>query len=41
MPLKKGRKNIGANIAELIGTGRSQKQAVAIALRVAGVRKKK
>lgn len=40
MPLKKGRKNIGANIRELMQTGRSKKQSVAIALRVAGVRKK-
>ena len=40
MPLKKGVKNIGANIRELMATGRSQKQSVAIALRVAGKSKK-
>jgi hypothetical protein len=40
MPLKKGVKNIGANIKELEAHGKPQKQAVAIALRVAGVRKK-
>jgi len=41
MPLKKGRANIGANIRELMHTGRTQKQSVAIAMRVAGMRKKK
>jgi hypothetical protein len=35
MPLKSGKKNIGSNIRELMGTGRPQKQAVAIALDVA------
>ncbi|MCK9593767.1 MAG: hypothetical protein M0Q91_17340 [Methanoregula sp.] len=37
MPLLKGQKNIGKNILELEGTGRSHRQSVAIALRVAGV----
>lgn len=41
MPLKKGKKNISANIRELMSVGKPQKQAVAIALRVAGVGKKK
>lgn len=41
MPLLKGKKNIGANIRELMGTGRTQKQSIAIALRVANVRKKR
>jgi len=38
MPLKKGKskKSIAYNIGELRETGRPQKQAVAIALRVAG-----
>ena len=40
MPLKKGKKNIGYNIRELMSTGRSQKQSVAIAMRVAGKSKK-
>ena len=35
MPLLKGKKNIGRNIRELKKSGRSQKQAVAIALNVA------
>ena len=35
MPLLSGKKNIGKNIRELKGTGRPQKQAVAIALDVA------
>jgi hypothetical protein len=37
MPLLKGKKNIGKNILELEATGRSHKQSVAIALRVADV----
>jgi hypothetical protein len=41
MPLLKGKKNIGANIRELMETGRTQKQSIAIALRVANVRKKR
>lgn len=41
MPLKKGKRNISANIRELMHTGRSQKQSVAIAMRVAGMMKKK
>lgn len=38
MPLRKGKskKAISANIEELMSTGRSQKQSVAIALSVAG-----
>jgi len=40
MPLKKEKANISANIRELMHTGRSQKQSIAIAMRVAGVRKK-
>jgi len=36
MPLKKGIQNIGINIDELMSTGRSRKQSIAIALRVAG-----
>lgn len=41
MPLLKGKKNIGYNIKELVRTGRSLKQAVAIALKKAGKGKKK
>lgn len=44
MPLKKGAKNVGANIKELQEHGsrpRSKKQIVAIALHAAGVPKKK
>lgn len=43
MPLKKGRskKAVSANIAELMHSGRPQKQAVAIAMSKAGMSKKK
>jgi hypothetical protein len=35
MPLKKGKKNIGKNIATEIAAGKPRKQAIAIALNVA------
>ncbi len=41
MPLKPGKKNIGSNVSELLATGRPRKQALAIALKTAGVDKKK
>lgn len=43
MPLKKGRskRTISANIRELVESGRPQKQAAAIAYRVAGMARKK
>ena len=41
MPLLKGKKNIGKNIKTELAHGKSRKQAVAIALDVAGKSKKK
>ena len=43
MPLKKGKskKVISTNIRELMHSGRPQKQAIAIAMRQAGVTRKK
>ena len=41
MPLLKGKKNVGKNIKELQRSGRSHKQAVAIALQKAGKGKKR
>jgi hypothetical protein len=41
MPLLKGKKNVGRNIKELMSTGRSRRQSIAIALNVAGMSKKK
>lgn len=43
MPLKKGRsrKVISANIRELIKSGRPQRQAIAIAMSKAGIKKKR
>ena len=40
MPLKKGKKNIGKNIGELMRSGRSQRQSIAIAMSEAGLEKK-
>lgn len=39
MPLKKGKKNIGKNIRTEMKHGKSRKQAIAIALSVAKVKK--
>lgn len=41
MPLKKGKKNIGKNIATEMSHGKPKKQAIAIALSVAKVPAKK
>lgn len=41
MPLAKGKKVIGKNIAEMMHAGKSQKQAIAIAMEKAGKSKKK
>ncbi len=41
MPLKRGKQNIGFNIRELMSTGRTYNQSRAIALKKAGVIKKK
>jgi len=41
MPLYKGKENIGRNIKTEEAHGKPRKQAIAIALRVAGVPKKK
>jgi hypothetical protein len=43
MPLKKGKsdKTVSQNISTLMGEGRKQKQAIAIALSVAGRSKKR
>jgi hypothetical protein len=41
MPLKKGKKNIGKNIKTEMAHGKSHKQAIAIALNVAGQSKTK
>jgi hypothetical protein len=41
MPLFKGKKNIGKNIKTEIAHGKPRKQAIAIALNVAGKSKKK
>lgn len=40
MPLLKGKKNIGKNIEAEIADGKPRKQAIAIALSVAGRKKK-
>ena len=41
MPLKKGKKNIGKNISELMHSGRKQSQAIAIAMDASRMAKKK
>lgn len=40
MPLKKGKKNIGKNIKMEMAHGKPQKQAIAIAMSVAKMKKK-
>lgn len=40
MPLLKGKKNIGKNIKKEMASGKPKKQAIAIALNVAGKSKK-
>lgn len=41
MPLLKGRKNIGKNIRTEMAHGKPKKQAIAIAMNMAGMRRKK
>lgn len=41
MPLSKKKKDVGKNIKELMSTGRSKEQSIAIALSVTGQSKKK
>jgi hypothetical protein len=41
VPLLKGKKNVGTNIQTEMAAGKPRKQAIAIALNVAGKRKKK
>lgn len=41
MPLLKGKKNIGKNIKTEMGAGKPRRQAIAIALNVAGKSKRK
>lgn len=41
MPLKKGKKSVGKNVKTPMDEGRPQKQAVAIALKTAGLAKPK
>lgn len=40
MPLKKGKKAVSENISKMMHEGRPQKQAIAIAMREAGMSKK-
>lgn len=40
MPLMKGKKHIGANIKEMMSSGRPHQQAVAIAMKEAGKSKR-
>jgi len=41
MPLLKGKKNIGKNVETEMAHGKKRSQALAIALSVAGIKKKK